>query len=153
MSLRTLCFLCHMRAFRYRKYCVKGFFWEIIIVEGKWPTKIAKKSRKCVFLLNEKELEKVIEFRPQLFFNFRRGNTSSTFSNSCSLLRYVILGQKIIFQNIDFWEKSFYYSSFYTKKLPYGPESIMFWESSTSPNNLCPLTLTTAEDLSKIKIK
>ena len=124
MNLRILCFLCHMRAFRYRKYCAKGFFWEIIIVEGKWPTKMAKKSRKCVFLLNEKELEKVIEFRPQLFFNF-----------SCSLLRYVILGQKIIFQNIDFWEKSFYYSSFYTKKLPYDIESIMFWDSSTSPND------------------
>ena len=112
-----------MKAFRYRKYCAKGFFWEIIIVEGKWPTKMALKSRKCVYLLNKKELEKVIEFRPQLFFNFRRGNTS------CSLLRYVILGQKIIFQNTDFWEKSFYYSSFYTKKLSFGHWGTMFWEN------------------------
>ena len=121
MNLRTLCFLCHMRAFRYRKYCAKGFFWEIIIVEGKWPTKMALKSRKCVYLLNKKELEKVLEFRPQLFFNFRRGNSSSTFSNSCSFLRYAFLGLKFIFQNNDFWEKTFYYSSFYTKKLSFDP--------------------------------
>ena len=123
-----------MKAFRYRKYCAKGFFWEIIIVEGKWLTKMAQKSRKCVFLFNEQELEKVIEFRPPLFFNFRGGHTSSTFSNSCSFLRYAFLGLKFIFQNIDFWEKSSYYSSFYMKKLSFDPDLAHFWNSSTTPN-------------------
>ena len=44
--------------------------------------------RKCVYLLNEPELEKVVEVRPPIFFNFMGGHTSSTFSNSCSFLRY-----------------------------------------------------------------
>ena len=63
---------------------------------------MAKKSGKCVFLFKEQELEKVLEFRPPLFFNFRGGNTSSTLSYSCSFLRYAILGLKFIFENIDF---------------------------------------------------
>ena len=29
--------------------------------------------RKCVYLLNEPELEKVVEVRPPIFFNFRGG--------------------------------------------------------------------------------
>ena len=105
MNLRTLCLLCHMRAFRYRKYCAKGFFWEIIIVEGKGPTKMAKKSRKCIFLLNEKELEKVIEFRPQLFFNFKGGNTSSTFFQFLLLTEICDFGPKIYLPKYWFLRK------------------------------------------------
>ena len=63
--------------------------------------------RKSIYLFNELESEKVIEFRPPLFFNFRGGHTSSTFSYSCSFLRYAFLGSKFTFQNTDFWEKSF----------------------------------------------
>ena len=92
---------------------VKGFFSKISILGDKWLLKIAKKMRKCVFLFNGLELERVIQFRPPLFFNFRGGHTSSILSNSCSFLRYAFLGLKFIFQNNDFWEKSFYYSSFY----------------------------------------
>ena len=92
------------------------------------------KSGKCVFLFKEQELEKVIKFRPPLFFNFRGGHSSSTFSNSCSFLRYAFLGLKFIFQNIDFWEKSSYYSSFYMKKLSFDPDLAHFWNSSTTPN-------------------
>ena len=69
--------------------------------------KKAKKLRKSIYLFNELESEKVIEFRPPLFFNFRGGHTSSTFSYSCSFLRYAFLGSKFTFQNTDFWEKSF----------------------------------------------
>ena len=108
-----------MKAFRYIKYCAKGFFSKIIIMESIWLRKMAKKMRKSIFLITELESEKVIEFRPPLFFNFRGGHTSSTFSISCSFLRYAFLGSKFTFQNTDFWEKSFYYSSFYTKKLSY----------------------------------
>ena len=67
----------------------------------------AQKMRKSIFLIKELESEKVIEFRPPLFFNFMRGHTSSTFSNSCSFLSYAFLGSKFTFQNTDFWEKSF----------------------------------------------
>ena len=123
-----------MKAFRYRKYCAKGFFSKIIIMESICLGKKAQKMRKSIFLIKELESEKVIEFRPPLFFNFRGGNTSSTFSYSCSFLRYAILGLKFIFQNIDFWEKSFYYSSFYTKKLSFDPLLAHFWNSSTTPN-------------------
>ena len=66
----------HMKDFMYTKCCAKGFFSEISILEDKWLVKKVKKMRKCVFLFNEQELEKVVEFRPQLFFNFRGGNTS-----------------------------------------------------------------------------
>ena len=93
---------------------VKRFFSEMSIMESIWLGKIAKKSRKSSFLFKEQELEKVVEFRPPLFFNFRGGHTSSTFFNSFSFLRYAFLGSKFTFQNTDFWEKSFYYSSFYT---------------------------------------
>ena len=64
--------------------------------------KIEQKMRKCVSLLNKPELETVVEVRPPIFFNFRGGHTSSTFSNSCSFLRYGLLGLKIIFQNKGF---------------------------------------------------
>ena len=94
-----------------------------------WLQKIAQKSRKSVYFSKEQDLEKVIEFRPPLFFNFRGGHTSSTFSNSCSVLRYAFLGLKFTFQNNDFWEKSFYYSSFYTKKISFGHWSTIFWEN------------------------
>ena len=57
-----------MKAFRYRKYCVKGFFSDIIIMESIGLGKIAKKLRKSIFLINEQEFEKVLEFRPPLFF-------------------------------------------------------------------------------------
>ena len=123
-----------MKAFRYIKYCAKGFFSKIIIMESIWLRKMAKKLRKSIFLITELESEKVIEFRPPLFFNFRGGHTSSTFSISCSFLRYAFLGSKFTFQNTDFWEKSFYYSSFYTKKLSYDHWGTMFWDSSTNPN-------------------
>ena len=96
-----------MKAFRYIKYCAKGFFSKIIIMESIWLRKMAKKLRKSVFLITELESEKVIEFRPPLFFNFRGGHTSSTFSYSCSFLRYAFLGSKFTFQNTHFWEKSF----------------------------------------------
>ena len=92
---------------------VKGFFSKIIILDNKWLLKIAKKMRKCIFLFNGPELERVLVFRPPLFFDFRGGHTSSILSNSCSFLRYAFLGLKFIVQNNDFWEKSFYYSSFY----------------------------------------
>ena len=82
--------------------------------------------RKCVYLLNKPELEKVEEVQPQIFFNFMGGHTSSTFSNSCSFLRYGFLGLKIIFQNKDFWEKSFYYSSFYSQKGSFDPMDTHF---------------------------
>ena len=110
-----------MKAFRYRKYCAKGFFSKLIIMEDIGHWKIAKKMRNSIFLINEQENEKVIEFRPPLFFNFRGGHTSSTFLNTCSYLKYAFLGLKFIFQNNHFWEKSFYYSSFYTKKLSFDP--------------------------------
>ena len=77
---------------------------------------MAKKSGKCVFLFKEQELEKVLEFRPPLFFNFRGGYNSSTFSNSCSLLIYGLLGLKIIF----------YYSSFYSQKASFDPVDTHF---------------------------
>ena len=96
-----------MKAFRYRKYCAKGFFSKIFIMESICLGKKAKKLRKSVYLFNELESQKVIEFRPPLFFNFRGGHTSSTFSYSCSFLRYAFLGSKFTFQNTDFWEKSF----------------------------------------------
>ena len=108
---------------------MKGFFSEINIMESIWLQKIAQKSRKSIYLFKERELEKVIEFGPPLFFNFKGGHTSSTFSNSCSFLRYAFLGLKFTFQNNDFWEKSFYYSSFYTKKLSFGHWSTIFWEN------------------------
>ena len=60
-----------MKAFRYRKHCAKGFFSKIIIMESICLGKKAKKTRKSFFLINEWESEKVIEFRPPLFFNFR----------------------------------------------------------------------------------
>ena len=103
----------HMRDSIYIKCCAKGFFSEIIILDNKWLLKIAKKMRKCIFLFNGPELERVLVFRPPLFFDFRGGHTSSILSNSCSFLRYAFLGLKFIVQNNDFWEKSFYYSSFY----------------------------------------
>ena len=84
------------------------------ILDDKWLLKIAKKMRKYVFLFNELDLERVLEFRPPLFFDIRWGHTSSILSNSCSFLIYAFLGLKFIYQNNDFWEKSFYYSSFYT---------------------------------------
>ena len=113
-----------MKAFWYWNCCAKGFFWEIIIVEKTCLTKMATKLINWVFLLNEKELGKVVQK-----FNFREGHTSSTFSNSSSFLRYAFLGLKFTFQNNDFWEKSFYYSSFYTKKLSFGHWSTIFWEN------------------------
>ena len=98
-------------------------------MESIWLQKIAQKSRKSIYLFKERKLEKVIELGPPLFFNFRGGHTSSTFSNFCSFLRYAFLGLKFTFQNNDFWEKSFYYSSFYTKKLSFGHWSTIFWEN------------------------
>ena len=115
---------------------VKGFFSKISILGDKWLLKIAKKMRKCVFLFNGLELERVIQFRPPLFFNFRGGHTSSILSNSCSFLRYAFLGLKFIVQNNDFWEKSFYYSSFYAQKLSFDSRSTHFWNSSTNPSVL-----------------
>ena len=91
-----------MKAFRYRKYCAKGFFSKIFIMESICLGKKAKKLRKSVYLFNELESQKVIEFRPPLFFNFRGGHTSSILSNSCSFLRYAFLGLKFIVQNNDF---------------------------------------------------
>ena len=88
---------------------VKRIFSKINILEDKWLRKMAKKSGKCVFLFKEQELEKVLEFRPPLFFNFRGGNTSSTFSYSCKFKRYAILGLKFIFQNINFFFEGFPY--------------------------------------------
>ena len=98
----------------YIKCCAKGFFSEISILDNKWLLKIAKKMRKCVFLFTGLELEIVLEFRPPLFFDFRGGHTSSILSKSCSFLRYAFLELEFIIQNNDFWEKSLYYSSFYT---------------------------------------
>ena len=92
---------------------VKGFFSKISILGDKWLLKIAKKMRKCVFLFNGLELERVIQFRPPLFFNFRGGHTSSILSKFCSFLRYAFLELEFIIQNNDFGEKSFYHSSFY----------------------------------------
>ena len=112
---------------------VKGFFSKIIILDNKWLLKIAKKMRKCIFLFNGPELERVLVFRPPLFFNFRGGHTSSILSNSCSFLRYAFLGLKFIVQNNDFWEKSFYYSSFYAQKLSFDSNVTHFWNSSTNP--------------------
>ena len=63
-----------MKAFRYRKYCAKGFFSKIIIMESICLGKKVKKMRKSVFLINEWESEKVVEFTPPLFFNFRGGS-------------------------------------------------------------------------------
>ena len=91
-----------MKAFRYRKYCAKGFFSKIIIMESICLGKKAQKMRKSIFLIKELESEKVVEFGPPLFFNFMGGHTSSTFSNSFSFLRYVFLGSKFTFQNTDF---------------------------------------------------
>ena len=71
-----------------------------------------------------------------LFLDFRGGgHTSSILSNSCSFLRYAFLGLKFIVQNNDFWEKSFYYSSFYAQKLSFDSNVTHFWNSSTNPNN------------------
>ena len=88
--------------FIYIKCCAKGFFSEISILDNKWLLKIAKKMRKCIFLFNGPELERVLVFRPPLFFDFRGGHTSSILSNSCSFLRYAFLGLKFIVQNNDF---------------------------------------------------
>ena len=57
----------HMRDFIYIKCCAKGFFSKMSILDNKWLLKIAKKMRKCVFLFNGLELERVIQFRPPLF--------------------------------------------------------------------------------------
>ena len=51
----------HMREFIYIKCCAKGFFSEISILDNKWLLKIAKKMRKCVFLFNGLELDRVLE--------------------------------------------------------------------------------------------
>ena len=80
---------------------VKGFFSKIIILDNKWLLKIAKKMRKCIFLFNGPELERVLEFRPPLFFDFRGGHNSILF-NFCSFLRYALLGLEFIVQNNDF---------------------------------------------------
>ena len=72
------------------------------ILDDKWLLKIAKKMRKYVFLFNELDLERVLEFRPPLFFDIRWGHTSSILSNSCSFLIYAFLGLKFIYQNNDF---------------------------------------------------
>ena len=88
-----------MRDFMYVKSCAKGFFSELSILDDKWLLKIAKK---CVFLFNELEFKRFLEFRPPLFFNFRWGHTSSILSYSCSFLRYAFLGLKFIFKNNDF---------------------------------------------------
>ena len=90
------------RFYIYIKCCAKGFFSEIIILDDKWLLKLAKKMRKCVFLFDEPELERVLEFGPQLFLDFRWGHASSILSNSCSFLRNAFLGLKFIFQNNDF---------------------------------------------------
>jgi len=58
-----------MRDLIYIKCCAKGFFSEISILDNKWLLKIAKKMRKCVFLFNGVELERVIQFRPPLFLD------------------------------------------------------------------------------------
>ena len=58
-----------MGDFIYTKYCAKGFFSEISILDDKWLLKIAKKMKKCVFLFNELEFKRFLEFRPPLFFN------------------------------------------------------------------------------------
>ena len=79
-------------------------------------------------------MEKVEEVLPLLKLKNNWGLNSITFSNSFLFLRYAFLGLKFIFQNIDFWEKSFYYSSFYTKKLSFDPLLAHFWNSSTTPN-------------------
>ena len=50
----------HMRGFIYIKCCAKGFFSEICIKGDKWLLKNAKKMRKCVFLFNGLELERVL---------------------------------------------------------------------------------------------
>ena len=50
-----------MRDFIYIKCCAKGFFSEMSILDNKWLLKIAKKMRKCVFLFNGLELERVLE--------------------------------------------------------------------------------------------
>ena len=76
---------------------VKGFFSKIIILDNKWLLKIAKKMRKCIFLFNGPELERVLVFRPPLFFDFRGGHTSSILSNSYSFLRYAFLGLRFTF--------------------------------------------------------
>ena len=115
-----------MRDLIYIKCCAKGFFSEISILDNKWLLKIAKKMRKCVFLFTGLELEIVLEFRPPLFFDFRGGHTSSILSKSCSFLRYAFLELEFIIQNNDFWEKSFYYSSFYAQKLSFDSISTHF---------------------------
>ena len=51
-----------------------------------------------------------------------------------AFLRYAFLGLKFIVQNNDFWEKSFYYSSFYAQKLSFDSNVTHFWNSSTNPN-------------------
>ena len=116
----------------YIQCSAKCFFSETSILDKKWLLKIAKKIRKCVFLFNGLELERVLEFRLSLFFDFRGGHTSSILSNSCSFLRYAFF----IFQNNDFWEKSFNYRSFYTSKLSYDPILTYFWKSSSNPNDV-----------------
>ena len=125
-----------MNPFMHRNLCAKGFFSKIIILDNKWLLKIAKKMRKCIFLFNGPELERVLVFRPPLFFDFRGGHTSSILSNSCSFLRYAFLGLKFIVQNNDFWEKSFYYSSFYAQKLSFDSNVTHFWNSSTNPSDI-----------------
>ena len=46
--------------------------------------KNCKKMIKWVFLFTGLELEKVLELRPPLFFNFRGGHTSSILQTDCT---------------------------------------------------------------------
>ena len=55
----------YKRFYIYIKSCAKGFFSEISILDNKWLSKIA------IFLFNGLELERVLVFRPPLFFDFR----------------------------------------------------------------------------------
>ena len=74
-----------MKAFIHRNFCVKGFFSETSILGTNfWPQNWLKGSI-------SKGVRKVEEVRSPLFFNFRGGHPSSTFSKSHSLQRYVFL--------------------------------------------------------------
>ena len=58
----------------------KRIFLKKKYLDDKWLLKIAQKIRKCIFLFNGPNLERVLELRPPLllFFNFSGGRHASS---------------------------------------------------------------------------
>ena len=105
-----------MRAFRYKKYCAKGFFSKLIIMESIGHWKIPKKWEKLVFSLTSRNMKKLYNLDPH-YFSILGGHTSSTFSNSHSFRRYALWGQNLLSIVLSFEKNPFAQYFLYLKAL------------------------------------